>query len=479
MAALQLFTHLEALNVALLIPEEEREKWKGLSQGLSEYYNSPGRLGVFRRRFESTIRRSGMDPATFSTDLGILAVRGFGDMGKRARDAMIRDRFIVAQRSCGLRRHLDGVSSDTPIRDIVDRCQCGRVIRNRSRARGLVGIRTLWERMTTLRISEVSGRIHRNSWCVREWRVPTPVVGVIPRNVETQWKVGNGDGQLAPLEAISSLVTRLLQSAQEGGKRPLGKRVGEGVFLVWTPGTWGEPMFAGGHFFPISTTGVVCGCPEWSISGDTDRWNWHVVCYGKRGMVRAGGSASRIIGDQCATDPGGGVGGSRRGQPAWQLPVGCKLGTGWASDTQVFPPLGSHPTEACGQDNRKLSGRTKMVLGSGNPIVPISPVGMDGGSSSVVPQVSGARKHGRGMWPAGGNRRFPQRAKDELTGEGENTRKVPLSVEAEEFSLRTVPKIRITTEEGSDGSGEYIPSRERHGGIVKQSNAVVSTTAWG
>ena len=69
------------------------------------------------------------------------------------------------------------------------------------------------------------------------------------------------------------------------------------------------------------------------------------------------------------------------------------------------------------------------------------------------------------MRPAGGNRRFPQRVKDELTGEGENTRKVPLSVEAEEFSLRTVPKIRITTEEGSDSSGKYIPSRERHGGI--------------
>ena len=31
---------------------------------------------------------------------------------------------------------------------------------------------------------------------------------------------------------------------------------------------------------------------------------------------RAGGSASRIIGDQSTTDPGGGVGGPRRGQPA-------------------------------------------------------------------------------------------------------------------------------------------------------------------
>ena len=81
------------------------------------------------------------------------------------------------------------------------------------------------------------------------------------------------------------------------------------------------------------------------------------------------------------------------------------------------------------------------------------------------------------MWPAGGNRRFPQRVKDELTDEGENTRVVPLSVEAEEFSLRTVPKIRIATGEGSDGSGNYVPSRQKHGGIAKRSDAVVSTTA--
>ena len=89
-AALQLFTHLdgEALNVALLMPEKVRERWKNLVDGLSEYYNSPGRLVVFRRRFESVCRRPGVDPATFATELGILAVRGFADMGESARDLM-------------------------------------------------------------------------------------------------------------------------------------------------------------------------------------------------------------------------------------------------------------------------------------------------------------------------------------------------------------------------------------------------------
>ena len=58
-AALQLFAQLdgEALNVALLMPVKEREQWKDLSNGPSEYYNSPGKLAVFRRRFESASRR--------------------------------------------------------------------------------------------------------------------------------------------------------------------------------------------------------------------------------------------------------------------------------------------------------------------------------------------------------------------------------------------------------------------------------------
>ena len=37
---------------------------------------------------------------------------------------------------------------------------------------------------------------------------------------------------------------------------------------------------------------------------------------------------------------------------------------------------------------------------------------MGRGSSSVVPPVSRARRHGRGMRPAGGDRRSPQKVKD-------------------------------------------------------------------
>ena len=121
-AALQLFAHLdgEALNVALLMPLEEREQWTAIARGPSDFFNSPGRLAAVRRRFDSASRRPGVDPATFATEL---AVRGFENMGERARDLMVRNRFIAAQQSRTLRRHLDGASVEASIGDIVDSCR--------------------------------------------------------------------------------------------------------------------------------------------------------------------------------------------------------------------------------------------------------------------------------------------------------------------------------------------------------------------
>ena len=114
-AALQLFVHLkgEALNVALLLAKEERESWTGLVDGLAAYYQSPGRLAGLRRRFENASRQPGLDPATYATNLGMLAIQGFSDMKEQARDRMIRDRFIAGQEQCALRRQLDGFSHGT------------------------------------------------------------------------------------------------------------------------------------------------------------------------------------------------------------------------------------------------------------------------------------------------------------------------------------------------------------------------------
>ena len=85
------------------------------------------------------------------------------------------------------------------------------------------------------------------------------------------------------------------------------------------------------------------------------------------------------------------------------------------------------------------------------------------------------------MRPARGDRRSPQRVKngqtdvrenitvasDEPVGR-ENTRVVHLSAEAEEFSLRTVPRIRVPTREGSDSSEHCVPSGEMHEGVVRR-----------
>ena len=44
-------------------------------------------------------------------------------MGQTARLRLIRDGFIAGHSNCDLRRHLDSVSPETPIKDMVDRCR--------------------------------------------------------------------------------------------------------------------------------------------------------------------------------------------------------------------------------------------------------------------------------------------------------------------------------------------------------------------
>ena len=108
-------------------------------------------------------------------------------------------------------------------------------------------------------------------------------------------------------------------------------------------------------------------------------------------------------------------------------------------------------------------------------MVPVSTFGMDEGSLAVIPQVSGARGHGRGSRPAGGSRPFPQREIKDLMDERENAAVRPLSVEAEEFSLGTGPRNRVTAGVGLDGGGDFHPSRT--GSRVIRCDAAVSTAA--
>ena len=94
------------------------------------------------------------------------------------------------------------------------------------------------------------------------------------------------------------------------------------------------------------------------------------------------------------------------------------------------------------------------------------------------------------MRPAGGNRRSPQKVnvvpKDVIRRMvvvsdrpvvKENARVVPLSVEAEEFSLRAVPSRRVPIGEGPDSRGNCVPPREMLRGVFGRTDAVILTTA--
>ena len=124
-AALQLLSHLEgdALNVALLVPVSRRTSRTGLLDALSAHYGSPVRLANYGRQFEKTTRSAWEDPSIFAIALETLAVKAFGDMGQTAQLRLIRDHFIAGHSSCELRRYLDSVPPETPIRDVVDRCR--------------------------------------------------------------------------------------------------------------------------------------------------------------------------------------------------------------------------------------------------------------------------------------------------------------------------------------------------------------------
>ena len=123
--ALQLVSHLDgdALNVALLVPESQRVLPGVLVRALSEHYGSPGRLTQYKRQFMRAFRRPGDDPSVFAIELETLAQRAFTDVNTSIQLQLVWDRFITEQAECALRRHLNSMGPDTPMRDIVDSCR--------------------------------------------------------------------------------------------------------------------------------------------------------------------------------------------------------------------------------------------------------------------------------------------------------------------------------------------------------------------
>ena len=158
---------------------------------------------------------------------------------------------------------------------------------------------------------------------------------------------------------------------------------------------------------------------------------WTELYSGKRGMVRAGGSASRIIGYRSATDPGGGRRGPGGRQPAWQEQVGRVHGSHWTPNTQDFPPAGGYNTTDCKRRERPLPDDMGEVSGSETPRVPISTLGMGGGPMASQGRAVG--EHRWGMRPAGAGRPSPQKPIVDLSEERGNAAARPLSVGAAKF----------------------------------------------
>ena len=212
-AALQLFSHLEgdALYVAHLVPLSRRLSQSGLVDALTAHYGSPGRLADYRRQFERTTRTVGEDPAIFATDLETLAAKAFSDMGQTAHLCLIRDRFIAGHSSCELRRHLDSVPPETPIRDVVDRCR-------------------VWESHTNPAVRQVSKPSPDPIY-------PAYVVGDADKISETTW-VAAVTGQKSGSDQLEDLLRRLLTAVDTPAPAPEVPAVKPArVSTVWvTPG---------------------------------------------------------------------------------------------------------------------------------------------------------------------------------------------------------------------------------------------------
>ena len=276
-AALQLFAHLdgEALQVALLMPDRIRERWKDFVDELSAYYNTPGRRGVRVTKFENAHRRPGLDPATFATELGILALRGFSDMKEKARDLMVRNKFIASQQSCDLRRHLDSAAPETSIGYIVVSCRIWEshaepvAIDNWCQDPGYSQPTLLMPPPSTGSSSRLQYRVGnvmpawnksprrvRHSSADRELLIRNvfEAVGarrivrtVTEQRIRTATTGGGASGVSHKRKDIPSG-----ESARRGNAPSNGRSGGPWpVFLLWIIWTWSEPMFTIRHIFPI------------------------------------------------------------------------------------------------------------------------------------------------------------------------------------------------------------------------------------
>ena len=263
---------VHALNVALLMLEGERANRKGLSQGLSNYYKSSARLapGVLKKIWECNQPGRGRTRHVhhITINFGSPGIWGYGYTRP---NRMVRDRFIVDQRSCGLWRHLDSVRPDTPIREIVNRSHVWESHSEQKRGSS-PGTDRHRERLGVSSDSlESTGVLKDSLWvepqilvCGPEWSCEPQEGGdcAQPRRLSGDTVIsdrtahtgcpgrqsGRGEGTSGHRNVGAA---GRAGSGDVGTESSVGGRAGDGVFLVWL-----DTMLPSGHFVSVSATMV-------------------------------------------------------------------------------------------------------------------------------------------------------------------------------------------------------------------------------
>ena len=274
----------------------------------------------------------GWDPATFATELGILPLRGFSDMKEKARDLMVHNKFIAAQRSCDLRRHLDGAAPEASIGDIVDSC---RIWESHAEP---IAIDNWWQDP----VYSQPTLLRRPPATCGSARLQYKVGSVMPASNESPRRVMHSsvDRELLirnVLEAVGA--RRMLIQNGRGGRElelllrdmpPVGSVHGRkdipagGSASRGNAPTNGRPVgpwpvfFCGFHGHGVNRCSqldisFLYKMPGWSVNvrngqyrASRMRGDGQDHRRGKEGWFGRGGSASQTINDSDAPDPGGG-----------------------------------------------------------------------------------------------------------------------------------------------------------------------------
>ena len=311
---------------------------------MSAYYQSPGRLAGLRRRFESAFRQPGLDPATFATDLGILAIQWFGDMKKQARDTMIRDKFIAGQGQCALRRQLDGFAQDTPIGKIVDSCR-------------------VWESHSdSNRVSTVNydSEVRNQPSDSRTWERRKVVVNTERREPD----VGNRKDD----SRLGVLADWLYQSKPEETRKrdrpptggPVGFSCGNDGHRVnrWPPVSAVSPHLPG-------TELPSCDNEQYRVENKNQTL---IEGSGNEQRSEREGQPLGPPGNKSSTDPGGGFRLDEQREPHWCVQRENSKQSHWAADSREFPSLEAQRTAgntkgSAGPSTTEMDRRPKFGQG--------------------------------------------------------------------------------------------------------------------